>query len=272
MIFHQRAPPQPLNGFIDYLWYWEDDVSSPGLDAIMPSRTVSLLVNLSRDELNWYDGDDCLKQHRVRGAAVCGPHTRRFAIDACQPKMVGVQFSPGGAWPFFGPPTHEFKDRHVELDEIWGSDAGRLHQRLVQASAPSDKFDVLAEALLARAHRSLEHHPAVALSLARFSHEPCASSVGAVAREADVSRKRLITLFEREVGFTPKLYLRVARFQSLLSQICHSACVDWAEVVERHGWYDQSHFIRDFREFSGLTPSQYLSRRRPSAQHVGLAD
>jgi AraC-like DNA-binding protein len=89
------------------------------------------------------------------------------------------------------------------------------------------------------------------------------SSVAALAAEAEMSHKKFIRLFTDEVGFTPKIYLRVARFQRVL---------ETGDAVEQGGYFDQSHFIRDFREFSGLTPTEYLIRRGPYLQHVPLTD
>jgi methylphosphotriester-DNA--protein-cysteine methyltransferase len=85
-----------------------------------------------------------------------------------------------------------------------------------------------------------------------------------------MSHKKFIRLFTAEVGFTPKLYLRVARFQRVLAAIHAAPAVDWGDAVEQGGYFDQSHFIRDFREFSGFTPTEYLIRRGPFLQHVPL--
>ena len=69
---------------------------------------------------------------------------------------------------------------------------------------------------------------------------------------------------------TPKTYLRVTRFQRVLDRVHKAQSVDWMEEVERHGYYDQPHFIREFREFSGFTPTEYFRLRGPYLQHVPL--
>jgi methylphosphotriester-DNA--protein-cysteine methyltransferase len=158
----------------------------------------------------------------------------------------------------------------MSLEDIWGRDAERLHQRLVLAPTVEDRFDILARVLVTKAPRAFSHHPAVAHALARFERAPCSASVSATAREADVDPKRFIRLFADEVGMTPKLYLRVARFQRVLARIMTAPHVDWGDIVAQHGYYDQSHFIRDFGQFSGLNPTEYLKRRGPYMQHVPL--
>lgn len=271
MIHARRVLPAPLDTFVASLWYWETD-EAPGYakDAIMASRAPSLLISLGEDELRWYGGEGYQDRNRLRGVALCGTQARHFAIDAHQPKMMGVEFKPGGAFPFFGPAAHEFHDSHTSLEDVWGRDAERLHQRLVQAPTVEDRFDILAAVLVAKAARAFEHNPAVSFALARFERAPCSASIAATAREAEVDAKRFIRLFADEVGVTPKLYLRVARFQRVLNRIVRAPHVDWGDIVAQHGYYDQSHFIRDFRQFSGLNPTEYLKRRGPYTQHVPL--
>ncbi len=270
MISLQRQVPQPLDGFIEFLWYWEGVAPGNAKDAIIASRNLSILINLECDELGWYDGEGYGRKNALKGIALCGAQAGHFAIDAFQPKIMGVQFKPGGGYPFLGPAAHEFNDTHVSLEDVWGRDAERLYQRLIQAPTPDDKFDILLEALIRIAPRAFELHPAVALALGRFDHCPRRVSVAATAREAEISQKKLIRLFSEQVGLTPKLYLRVARFQRVLERITHAPHIDWWDVVERHGYYDQSHFIRDFRDFTGFTPTEWLKLRGPHVYHIPL--
>lgn len=84
--------------------------------------------------------------------------------------------------------------------------------------------------------------------------------VGVVAAESGLSRRRFIEVFVEEIGFTPKLYLRLQRFNRILHRVYGAPAVDWPEIAYLHGYADQPHFNREFREFSGLTPSQYLAQ------------
>jgi len=264
------TPPPPLDAFIANFWYWEGETPGHAKDTIMASGRIGLLVNLERDELSWYRGNRFGECNRLKGIALCGTHSAAFAIDAHQPHMMGAQFRAGGAFPFFRPPSREFENAHLSLEDIWGADAGRLHQRLVQAPTPADKFEILQAALIAAAPRDFAHHPVVAHALPKMARAPQHASVAKLAAEAGVSHQRFIKLFADAVGFTPKVYLRVARFQQVIARIHYLPHVDWGDVVEQHGYFDQSHFIRDFREFSGLTPTEYLIRRGPYLQHVPL--
>ncbi len=272
IVYRTFAPPPPYDALIENIWYWEGFDPGHAKDTIMASGRLGLMVNLAGPELAWYDGARYGRRNRLGGIAMCGAHSASFAIDAFQPNNMGVQFKPGGAAAFFSGSAREFHDNHVSLADIWSDAAAEsLHQSLVDAPTPRAKAAILLRALVARA-REAERHPAVALALARFERAPHRASVAAVAREAEVSVKRLIGLFADEVGMTPKAYLRVSRFQRVLSRVHAAPEVDWLDEVERHGYYDQPHFIREFREFSGFTPTEYLRRRGPYLNHVPIYD
>jgi len=115
--------------------------------------------------------------------------------------------------------------------------------------------------------RPLELHPAVAYGLERFQQ---GSRVDAVAGQIGLSSRRFAELFRREVGLTPKVFFRVRRFQRVLETVHRTRDVDWCRVALDCGYYDQAHFIHDFRTFSGLTPGEYYAAATPHLNHVPL--
>ena len=94
------------------------------------------------------------------------------------------------------------------------------------------------------------------------------SGSASVAEAVGLSPKRFIERFRTEVGLTPKQYCRVRRFQQALTAAHAASEVDWAAVAVSAGYYDQAHFIHDFRRFSGLTPTGYRAGRTAFQNHV----
>ncbi len=87
-----------------------------------------------------------------------------------------------------------------------------------------------------------------------------------------LSPKRFIQVFSEEVGLTPKLFCRVRRFQEVLRLIEKGQHIEWAEIALTCGYFDQAHCIHDFRAFSGLNPTTYLTHRGEHRNHVPLGD
>jgi AraC-like DNA-binding protein len=111
-------------------------------------------------------------------------------------------------------------------------------------------------------------HPAVAYALDAFARRSHATSVKAVTDVIGLSAKRFIERFKNEVGLTPKRYCRILRFQQAVRRAHRCPHVDWSQVAVDCGYFDQAHFIHDFRAFAGLTPTAYLAARTEFQNHV----
>jgi AraC-like DNA-binding protein len=96
--------------------------------------------------------------------------------------------------------------------------------------------------------------------------------VADVSGKIALSSRRFIQVFTDEVGLTPKLFCRVRRFQEAVRRIGTGQRVNWAIVALDCGYFDQAHFIHDFRAFSGLNPSAYAAQRTEHLNHVPILD
>ncbi len=89
-----------------------------------------------------------------------------------------------------------------------------------------------------------------------------------------MSDRRFIQLFSQHVGLTPKLFCRVQRFQQVLRNVFSTAgadsVIDWPQIALACGYFDQSHFIHDFRAFSGINPTTYVANKTQFQNHVAL--
>jgi AraC-like DNA-binding protein len=165
-------------------------------------------------------------------------------------------------------PAHETNDVDLPLDVLWGR--GRtavLRERLLESESLEAKLNALEVVLQeARAPRML--HPAVTFALAAFDRWPATTSIAAVTDAIGMSAKRFIERFKVEVGTTPKRYCRIRRFQRAVTLAHRGPVVDWTRVALDCGYFDQSHFIHDFRSFAGLTPTEYDAARTSFQNHV----
>jgi AraC-like DNA-binding protein len=264
MLFQSHIPSPPLSEFVDRFWFCSDNPPH-ARERILPSGTVELVINLVDDEIRIDGLSSTDHDRRFSGAVVSGPYSRFFGIDPRQHgAIIGVHFKPGGAFPVLGFPIDEVTDSHIDLESIWGRFASELRERLCETATPPQRFALLEAALLSRLGRPLRHHPAVAIALDRFEKKWTEDSICDLARRVNLSQRRFIQLFSDEVGLTPKLYSRIQRFQRTRDIVQKLATPRWAELAAACGYSDQSHLIRDFQEFSGLSPSAYLRQRNDS--------
>jgi AraC-like DNA-binding protein len=267
-----HIPHPPLSNFVELFWFY--DGYFPGShkkERLMPDGSVELVINLKEDEARIYDRENLDKCERLPGTVLCGPHSSFFVIDtAQQDSVMGVHFKPGGAFPFFKMPAAELHNLHVSLEDLWGHEAGLLRQRLLEARTPEKKFQVLEECLLARAFRPLERHRSVDFALALFRNIHTAPAISEVVDQIGISSRRFIQLFSNEVGLTPKLFSRVRRFQTVLQEIQTGSEFSWGDMAASCGYFDQAHFIHDFKEFSGINPTTYMAQKTDHLNHVPI--
>lgn len=272
MRFITHTPSPPLARFVELLWYYEAPELPDFLERVLPSGHMSLLVNLSEDALRWYDGPDSKRANRVGGAAVTGAFTEHFAIDSAEQRAImGAQFTPGGAFAFFKPTAGALSGQHVPLDALWGNEARLLRERLLEAPSPQEKLRAFEAVLRSRAVRPLERDGAIDFALAAFNDLEGGHTVTSVTDSLGLSPKRFIQRFTEQVGLTPKRYCRVRRFQQALDAMGAGRKVVWADLALACGYYDQAHFIHDFRAFAGMTPTEYAAWRR-LRNHVPLGE
>jgi AraC-like DNA-binding protein len=177
------------------------------------------------------------------------------------PQTVGVFFRPARVAPFLRVAISELTDQTVAIDDLWGTAASRLPSELCELDE-AGRIDRLESVLKTRLGRGRPPSPAfdvegLAASVVRHHGRV---TVDAMARAAGVSRQYLSREFRERIGIGPKLYSRLARFQSGLTYAGSRARVDWARAAFDMGYADQSHMIAEFRLFSGLTPQMLASR------------
>ena len=273
MLFLTHIPKPPLSNFVELFWFYDGfPKRAHQKERLMPDGSVELVINLREDEARIYDRENFDKCERLPGALLCGPHSNFFVIDTEeQGSVIGIHFKPGGAFPFFKLPADELHNLHVSLEDLWGRAAGLLRQRLLEAPTPEMKFQVLEEVLLAQAFKPLERHRAVnfALGLFRNIHIP---AIADVSDQIGISSRRFIQVFSNEVGLTPKLFCRVRRFQRVLASIRTGAEFDWVDLAASCGYFDQAHFIHDFKAFSGINPTTYVAAKTDHLNHVPICE
>ena len=269
MPFLHRVPRPPLDAFIESIWVYRNEPQPHTLERILPSGAAQLIVNLKEDETRLYDPEYPHRYVATSGSVLAGVRSGFQIIDTSEQEYVaGVAFRPGGTVPFLRMPAHETSDADVPLEALWGRQrTAVLRERLLESHSLDATLDAL-EAVLREAWCPQHLHPAVVFALAAFNRAPQTTSIAAVTDTIGLSPKRFIERFKIEVGLTPKRFCRIRRFQRALSLSNEGRCVDWTRVAMDCGYFDQAHFIHDFRSFAGITPTVYQSARTSFQNHV----
>ncbi|MGE0190859.1 MAG: DUF6597 domain-containing transcriptional factor [Planctomycetota bacterium] len=261
MEYREQPPRFELTGLVRCFW----QVRGPGRpgvpERVVPDGCAEIVLNQAAAFRRFAaDGTS----HRQDHVLLVGQLGRAITIaPEGAVDLLGIRFEPGGLARLLGAPMDELLDVDVALRHLRPD----LHGRL-EAAAAAHTFEARTHAiegvLLDERARSRPraHAGLVAAAVARLGRAD--RTVERVAEELGVARRTLERAFRREVGLSPRDFVRVARVQRVVTRLEHGVPAGgWASLAVDAGYFDQSHLIRDFRQIAGTTPGRFLAERNP---------
>jgi AraC-like DNA-binding protein len=283
VIFKFHIPVFPLNLFIDNFIYLRDTDTPYRIERLLPDGNVVLIVDLTDEPKFIYDDKTLLPVQACKKAWFSGIHTAGLMIPAGQNcNQLVVTFKKGKSFPFVQMPLTEVAGIVVDTDQVM-KNVSRLREALLEHAASKETGleengleEIGTEAIFARAEQFFLAHysgkfaeqKCVDYAVSRIVAAPENLTMQAIANDVGYSQKHFIHLFKHHVGVTPKSYLRIMRFHKTLNEIARAKEIDWTHLALDCGYYDQAHFIGDFKKFSGYTPEEYLAIPRDFPNYV----
>jgi AraC-like DNA-binding protein len=201
---------------------------------------------------------------RPFGSFAAGLHDRYALVESSgSSRCIQINLTPLSARRVFGCAMGALENQTVDLHEILGRSFGELMARLHDAPNWSACFALLDAYLSERMSNAPEVRREIAWAMGELHRSGGTIGIGELAAEIGWSRKRLIAMFRDQVGQPPKTVARILRFNRVVKLLAADTAMGWAELAYDAGYYDQAHFNRDFRDFAGCTPSEYLSYQLP---------
>jgi AraC-like DNA-binding protein len=176
----------------------------------------------------------------------------------CAPSYIELRLAPLAAYSVLGVPIQHLHGEHgefVDLRDAIGRDAHDFASRVRDAPNWDTRFALVDEFLLDRALHGPPPSPEVVQAWERLTASHGATPIATVASDVGWSNKHLITRFKEQVGLTPKLAARLLRFERVRRDVARGEPTRWQQVAAESGYADQAHLIREFRRFTGTTPT-----------------
>lgn len=261
MIFEMHFPAPPLSEYIANMVFYEDFIPPTPMEKLLPDGSIFLLIDFEDKPKKCWHSEDFSVYEEFTRSYVSGQHKEFIFIESTQlSSMLVVQFKAGGAAPFFRCPISELNGNVRHSEAYFGDDLNRVRDELRADPDIASRFRRM-EAFLLERMQEPEGAAPMKTALEALIRDPFRATTRELAATAGVSQKHLIHLFDRHVGLTPKALARIFRFQQVLQRIEESAGIDWLQIVADCGYYDQSHFVKDFYAFSGINPGAYPDAR-----------
>ena len=255
MAYAHFAPHPALLDFIDSVFVLDIDFrAEPNLSAIYP------FVPSHNRFLCFYLADPVQVQKQTGGflprarAIIIGPQLTPVILDLGQRhQSVIVNLKPAGMYRLLGIPMGELVERDYDARLVLGREIDELLERLHQGRTPAQRNDSVQHYLLGKRARL---RPGLPFDVAML-HQVRASGnlpIEQVAARACLSVRQFERLSYERLGLPPKIYSRLIRFSHAYKCKESAPRASWTEIAHRCGYFDQTHFIRDFRFFAGHPP------------------
>jgi AraC-like DNA-binding protein len=272
MILEVHTPAFPLDLFINGFIYYDGFDPVHKMDRFLPDGNTEIIFDLSDNPQYIYDNETLEEIQTCRHAWVSGVRTQPITIPSGKgSRMLIVAFKRGKAHPFYPLPMSEIADVVVSADVIFGREIIDLREQLLCASSVDRMFWLVERFLTRRAGRSLPPDIStrcVDYALSSITRAPNQLSFRELNDQIGYSQKHFISLFKTRVGVPPKQYMKIMRFQKAIHEIERDRSIHWSEIALHNGFYDQAHFINEFRNFSGFTPGEYLKKKTDVLNYV----
>lgn len=263
MVYQSYTPSKLLSNYVESISYIEGNNKGTGL----PKTAMSLVFNLE-DSFKLFTDATFLNYIDYKKFWVAGIQTSPTSVESYgQSKMMVVQFKTLGAFVFLQEPLHYYTNAYVPLDCVFKHDANNTWEQLQEANTILEKFLIIEQMLWRRLLRTQHPNPKLSASIDMLLHNNGNLSIHAICQKMNISRKHLNNLSQAYAGVSPKTLSSLSRLQTTLKIIAKSTNEKLTELAYQADFFDQAHFINDFKKHTNMTPKAYA---KLAASHLSM--
>lgn len=260
MIFKEILPDAKLQPYIKCFYYYESDSDSSYDDLVFPSGTMEVIFNLGTG--TWLSkSDDAF--YTTPPIELWGQITKPLAIQSVGRNiMLGFKFYPHSAAYFFNQHISEFNNQIVDAADVLGPSLRTLHKKLLDISDLRARVGLLESYLWGKLAASEKKHNKIKFigDIVHYLKDNYSDdNIISLSQRHNISTRYLNMMFSQYTGLGPKLFYKINRFQHSLSLISQKE-EKLTSIAYSAGYFDQAHFIKEFKLFTGVTPNAFAKQ------------
>jgi AraC-like DNA-binding protein len=249
-------PSAELADFVKCYWNLEGSrENTPSRNTIVPDGTMKLIFHYA----------DTYRHHPPSGQSLVLPKcfligqlTRPYVVEPLG--VTGsfvVRFHPNGFLPFATIPIKEMENTAVPLEELFGAEGAAIGEAILQASSTADRIRLIEAFLLNRlANQQTVDH--VVKSTVKIIFDTKGQfKVHELSQQTNINRRQLTRKFSSVIGLSPKQLAKTIRIQAALKSLLGKKVNSLTDLAYENEYFDQAHFIKEFKEFTGITPKDF---------------
>ncbi len=267
MDYQVYSPCLPLGKYIKC--YWSLEVSKteepPARQRVFADGCIELLFHFGDLFQKYHRNDEIIIQPR---SFVHGQVKRFIEIEPTgSAGIFSVRFMPNGLRPFLPYRIDELTDQTPTVSELWGKEGDVLEDRILNARTNALRIELIESFLLKKLRNFKARHLFTDHCVDSIFKSNGMISIDDLANDLSIGRRQLERKFIEAVGLSPKHLSRIIRFQNVLNLLEKRQFNSLTALAYEGGFYDQAHFIKDFREFTGFNPKQYFAEDMEMAKY-----
>jgi AraC-like DNA-binding protein len=259
MHFQYIKPSPVLSQYIKHYWVLEASASEGEVcERVIPTGNIEMMFHYRKPFVCKLDGVNGTKQPR---SLISGMSS--FFSDVAtngDSGVVAVTFLPLGACHFLPFPMLEIENMHVGLNDIFSSQIREIEERICLGKTLDERIKTI-ELFLTSKLKPEKANGALlikeGISLINLSKGTIQTET--LSKKLYTTPKTLERKFMSLLGKSPKQFSKIVRFQSIIQDFKNSPFKSLTETAYEFGYFDQAHFIKDFKNLSGYTPKEFLS-------------
>ncbi len=257
MNYREIVPVPALQPYIKFIWLMDGLDANPNAvpERIFPDGCMELIFNLQKP-LARIDGNILIQQPT---SFVFGQLTNAMHLLATHHySVIAVRFMPFGLSAFTQIPSHELKGIEVGLENLWGAEGKELEDQ-VNTLATNDAISAIQNFFVARLKKQTHSLASISNIAGLMEAQGGNQTVKHWADYANLSERQFNRRFNNVIGISPKEYIKIIRFNKVLNLFDDNNTENLSSLAHHCGYYDQAHFIKDFKEYTGTTPTDYAT-------------
>jgi AraC-like DNA-binding protein len=173
--------------------------------------------------------------------------------------LIAYFFKPYSLPAIFGITALELTDNPIDLNLLVPKKTTELQERLLNAGTTEARIALLDHYISGLIANAKSDSSIIKYATNKIVHHPSSAVLTLVQNELYLTERTFQRMFEKNIGVPPRLYKRICQFNSAFQQLNNRRFTKLSDIAFDNGYADQSHYIRSFKEFTGLTPTDYLN-------------
>jgi AraC-like DNA-binding protein len=264
MLYKEFHPGTLLSAFVRCFWVLEGEQSQTSVQRVVPDGSPEMVFHYGDPFQKWCDHT---KRWEVQNPfLMIGQATQSLLLrPGLRTGVVGVRFHPYGAAPFLNFPLAELTNQIVPTSEVPFPQVPEVAERITLALTIAERIGVIRKFLEERLRSEPDR---MLVAVVRFLAEHCEhTTICRLSAQFHTTERSLQRKFHQAIGLSPKQFMKTIRFQRVLKILQNRRDLPLAYVAQEAGYFDQSHFIHEFKEFAALSPSRYLAELHELSDH-----